>query len=110
MNKRPEQLNGNTHKVQVACGNLYITVNKHEDKIVEVFATLGKGGSCIHCFCEFATRMLTLALRMGVSVEYIIKQGVGIQCPQPIMFPKENKVLSCPDAIVKVLQREVDNG
>ncbi len=106
MNKRPEQLYGRTHKVNVSCGNLYVTVNRHEGKIMEVFATLGKGGSCTHCFCEFATRMLTLALRMGVTVDKIIQQGVGIQCPKPIMFPKDVSVLSCPDAIIKVLQKE----
>ena len=108
MNKRPEYLAGSTHKVHVSCGNLYVTVNKYEGKIIEVFATLGKGGSCTHCFCEFATRMLTLSLRAGVPIEQVIKQGNGIQCPQPVMFPKESKVLSCPDAIVKVLLKEVN--
>lgn len=107
MDKRPEILEGKTHKIIVSCGNLYITVNQKEGKIVEVFATLGKGGTCIHCLCEFSTRMITLALKSGVPVEKVIIQGIGIQCPSPIMFPRESRVLSCPDAIAQVLRKEI---
>lgn len=103
---RPKVLTGKSVKVATGCGNLYITLNKNEDKLFEVFATLGKTGGCANAQNEGLTRMVTLCLRCGVPKEEIIKELVGIQCPNPVMFPEKERVLSCPDAIAKVIKEE----
>ncbi len=103
---RPKTLAGKSVKVKTGCGNLYITLNRGGDKLFEVFATLGRAGGCANAQNEALTRMITLSLRCGVPKEEIIKQLEGIQCPNPTMFPKEERVLSCPDAIAKVIKEE----
>jgi len=108
--KRPKALSGKTVKVETGCGNLYITLNSDKDKLFEVFATLGKTGACANAQCEALTRLLTLGLRCGVPVGEYIKELDGIQCPNARMFPKKDRVLSCPDAIAKILREEYVNG
>jgi len=103
---RPKILSGKSVKVKTGCGNLYITLNKSEDRLFEVFATLGRAGGCANAQNEALTRMITLSLRCGVPKEEIIDQLVGIQCPNPVMFPEGERVLSCPDAIAKVMKEE----
>jgi len=103
---RPKILPGKSVKVKTGCGNLYITLNKVDDKLFEVFATLGRAGGCANAQNEALTRMITLGLRCGVLKEEIIKQLTGIQCPNPVMFPEKERVLSCPDAIAKVIKEE----
>ena len=111
MNKRsrPKVTQGMTVRVPTGCGNLYVTLNSDDDGLFEVFAALGKAGSCAKVVMEGISRVVTLAIRCGVSVEEIVKQLKGLQCPGPYMFPKEDRVLSCPDAIAKVLEENVMN-
>lgn len=103
---RPKTLPGKSVKVKTGCGNLYVTLNKSEDKLFEVFATLGRAGGCANAQLESLTRMITLSLRCGVPKEEIIKQLTDIQCPNPVMFPEKERVLSCPDAIARVMKEE----
>ena len=103
---RPKILPGKSVKVKTGCGNLYITLNKNDGELFEVFATLGRSGGCAMAQNEALTRMITLSLRCGVPKEEIIKQLVGIQCPNPVMFPGKERVLSCPDAIAKAIKEE----
>ena len=104
---RPTELVSKTVKVKTGCGNMYITLGNDDEGIFEVFAALGKAGSCAKCQMEGISRIVTLALRCDVPVEEIVKQLKGLQCPAPNMFPKEDRVLSCPDAIAKVLEENV---
>ena len=106
---RPKVIKGETVKVSTGCGNLYVTLNSDDDGVFEVFAALGKAGSCAKCVMEGISRVVTLAIRCGVPVDEIVKQLKGLQCPIPNMFPKEDRVLSCPDAIAKVLEERVMN-
>jgi ribonucleoside-diphosphate reductase alpha chain len=102
--KRPDVLEGKTVKVKTGCGNLYTTLNSDGGKLIEVFAALGKSGSCTKCVMEGIARIVSLALKYDVPVEEIVKQLKGLQCPSPMMWPKEDRVLSCPDCIAKVLE------
>jgi ribonucleoside-diphosphate reductase alpha chain len=47
-------------------------------------------------------RLASLSLRSGIGIEDVIKQLKGIRCPSTIR-QKGLSVLSCPDAIAKVL-------
>lgn len=102
---RPEALGGVTAKVSTGCGNMYVQMNWHEGSLFEVFATLGNAGGCATCQSEAITRSVTLGLRCGLPVLEYMDQLRGIRCPTPLPFPKAKAVLSCPDAIAKVLAK-----
>lgn len=102
--KRPESLDSVTVRKITGCGNLYVTLTFYEGRVLEVFAWLGKSGGCAACQTEAMTRAISLGLRYGVPIEDYIKGLKGIQCPSPYMFPEEDRTLSCPDAIAKVME------
>lgn len=115
---RPEVTTGITEKVKIGCGNLYITVNSDENGVCEVFTNLGRAGGC-PSQSEATSRLISIALRSGMDVKEIIEQLKGIRCHSTLrqkVTNKEIKVLSCPDAIGKALERamntcvDVDNS
>ncbi len=104
---RPEVTMGFTEKVRIGCGTLYITVNYDDKGICEVFANLGRAGGC-PSQSEATSRLISQSLRAGMSAETIIEQLKGIRCLATLRkADKEIKVLSCPDAIGKVLEKVV---
>ncbi|MBC5647265.1 vitamin B12-dependent ribonucleotide reductase [Christensenella tenuis] len=100
---RPEITQGITQKVKIGCGNLYITVNYDENGICEVFTNLGRAGGC-PSQSEATSRLISTALRSGMDVESIVEQLRGIRCHSTLRKGGDVKVLSCPDAIGRVLQ------
>ena len=104
--ERPQTLSGKTVKVTTGCGSMYVTLNGDDVGVFEVFAALGKAGSCAKVQSEALTRMVTLALKYDVPMQEIIDELQGLQCPSPWLFPMEERTLSCPDAIAKVLREE----
>ncbi|MBQ2662056.1 MAG: vitamin B12-dependent ribonucleotide reductase [Clostridia bacterium] len=106
---RPEVTRGITEKVVIGCGNLYVTVNYDDHGICEVFANLGRAGGC-PSQSEATSRLISTALRSGMDVNSIIEQLKGIRCHSTLRQRAVNgniKVLSCPDAIGKVLEKVV---
>lgn len=104
---RPEVTRGITEKVVIGCGNLYITVNYDDEGICEVFANLGRAGGC-PSQSEATSRLLSTALRSGMDVDALIEQLKGIRCHSTLRQRATNKnikVLSCPDAIGRVLEK-----
>ena len=99
---RPERTTGVTELIQTGCGRLYVTVNQDHLGFCEVFAQMGKTGGCASSQIESTGRLISLALRSGVKIDAIIKQITGIRCPSP-NWQNGCQVLSCPDAIAKVL-------
>lgn len=106
---RPEVTRGITEKVVIGCGNLYITVNYDDEGICEVFANLGRAGGC-PSQSEATSRLVSTALRSGMDVSAIIEQLKGIRCHSTLRQRATNgniKVLSCPDAIGRALEKVV---
>mgnify|MGYP005845753967 CR=1 FL=1 len=101
---RPETLDGFTTKVVTGMGNLYVTVTEMEGKPFEVFATIGKSGKSTMAKTEAIGRLVSLALRSGISVDKVVEQLKGI-CGEHPVFSKDGLVLSIPDAISKVLEK-----
>lgn len=107
---RPAVTRGITEKVVIGCGNLYVTVNYDDQGICEVFTNLGRAGGC-PSQSEATSRLISTALRAGISVESIIEQLKGIRCHSTLRQRAVNgdiKVLSCPDAIGRVLEKVND--
>lgn len=100
---RPEITTGFTEKVKIGCGNLYITVNYDENGICEVFTNTGRAGGC-PSQSEATSRLVSIALRAGLDTKPIIEQLKGIRCPSTIR-QKDMKVLSCPDAIGRLIEK-----
>ncbi len=99
-------LAGITYRIETPCGSAYVTVNRFEGQIVEVFAHLGKSGGCASCNINAICRIISIALQNGVSPERIIKQLIGNQCEKTSVSFES---MSCPDAIGKILEREMKN-
>jgi ribonucleoside-diphosphate reductase alpha chain len=104
---RPDKTTGVTERINTGCGKLYVTINSDEYGFCEVFAQMGKAGGCAYSQIEATGRLISLALRSGVKADSIIKQLMGIRCPSPIWRNGE-QVVSCSDAIAKVLNRYAD--
>ncbi len=100
---RPEITTGITEKVKIGCGTLYVSVNSDGHGICEVFTNTGKAGGCASQ-SEATARLVSIALRSGLSTDAILEQMQGIRCAACIR--REGvKVTSCPDAIAKVIKK-----
>jgi len=111
--KRPKVLESVTERVKTGCGHLYVTVGYDVDgNPLEIFAALGKAGGCSNCQNEALTRVVSLGLKYGIPVDEYVRELRGHQCPNTNMFPENERVLSCPDGIARVLEnyKKVDNG
>lgn len=103
---RPRTTTGTTSKFRMGCGTLFVTVNKDEKGICEVFANLGKAGGC-PSQSEATCRAVSAALRSGVDPVVMVDQLSGIRCLSAAVARKANRevqVLSCPDAIARAMK------
>jgi len=100
--KRPEGLPGHTYKAKSGCGKLYITVNTKDDAPYEVFVKTSGNGGC-EANINAIGRLISIALREGVSPNVITKQLGRVCCPVALKNGCSYKGKSCPDIIGKVL-------
>jgi ribonucleoside-diphosphate reductase alpha chain len=107
--ERPETLAGFTTKIKTGYGALYVTVTEYDNKPFEVFATIGKSGRSTTAKTEAIGRLVSLALRSGVTVDRIVNQLKGIGGEYPV-FQNGGLVLSIPDAIARVLEKKYLTG
>lgn len=107
--KRPDVMHGSTYKMNTAYGHLYVTINEDEYGPFEVFSQLGKAGGFFGAQTEAICRMISLALRSGISIDNVIDQLKGIRGPDPV-FHNGERILSLPDAIANVLENHLKRG
>lgn len=105
---RPSVTMGVTEKIKIGCGNLYVSVNADEHGICEIFTNTGRAGGC-SSQSEATARLISIALRSGLSIDAITEQIKGIRCPSCIRREGVN-VLSCPDAISRIIRKYMDVG
>jgi ribonucleoside-diphosphate reductase alpha chain len=106
---RPDTLIGVTKEIKTSCGKLYVTINRDEKGIFEVFNQMGKAGGCAASQSEAIGRLASLALRSGVKPEMIVKQLKGISCHLPSWGGNGGKILSCADAVSKAIEWYLEN-
>ena len=108
--ERPQVTKGITEKVQTGCGKLYVTINEDEHGPCEIFARMGKAGGCAASQIDAQARLISMALRSNVDPHSIVKQLKGMRCPSPSLLPQNGgKILSCSDALAKVLEHYLEN-
>ncbi len=100
---RPAVTKGFTEKMKIGCGSLYVTTNYDENGICEVFTSTGKAGGC-PSQSEATARLVSVALRSGISVNEVYDQLKGIRCPSTIR-QQGMSCTSCPDAIAKIIMK-----
>ncbi len=106
---RPRKTKGETTKYTMGCGKLYVTVNKDEHGLCEVFSSLGKGGGCA-AQSEATCGIVSAAIRSGVDPAVLVKQLKSIRYLSTISRRKTNSnidVLSCPDAIARAIEESI---
>ncbi len=103
---KPSKTMVETIKFRIGCGTLFVTVNKDDDGLCEVFANLGKAGGCAPQ-TEATCRAVSIGLRAGVRPGEFINQLKSIRCLSTIARRKTNKdisVVSCADAIAAAIE------
>jgi ribonucleoside-diphosphate reductase alpha chain len=106
---RSKVTHGITVRVKTGCGKMYVIVNEDEKGPCEVFTQLGKSGGCTGSQAEAVSRMISLALRSGISIDEIQGQLKGIRCPSPEGEGNE-RVLSCADGIASALREYMQSN
>lgn len=114
---RPVSAHGMTHRLDTGCGKIYLTINYQPDngEILETFITTGSDGGCL-VYTEAASRLISLAIRGGISIEKITEQLEGTHsCPSYMLAKGKGKKISpgrsCASAIAKHLaevKKELD--
>lgn len=100
---RPPITFGYTERIQTGCGHMYLTLNHDEEGVpCETFAYCSNGGC--QGLTEGVSRLISLALRAGVPVEYIVDRLTDVKCPVAVKRQAEIKNKSCPDAMGKALE------
>ena len=113
---RPRSAQGSTYRLDTGCGKIYLTVNYHPDtkEILETFITTGSDGGCL-IYTEATSRLVSLAIRGGISVQEIVEQLESTHsCPSYMLAKGKGKRVSpgrsCASAIARKLreiQREL---
>ena len=105
------RLDGSTYVKRIACGKLYITINRDsEGNLVEVFIDSGKSGGC-SANAECLGRFASAAMRNGMSIESIVDITKGVKCSACTnMKGKAKKIdgLSCGDVLARTIQEEYE--
>jgi ribonucleoside-diphosphate reductase alpha chain len=102
---RPDTLRGTTRRIETPLGTMYVTITEDDKgQPFEVFMSLGKAGGALQADLEAIGRLVSLALRSGISIREIHRQLRGISSDRAIGLGA-NKVMSVPDAVGIAIER-----
>ncbi len=103
--KRPRMMTGQTVKLTMPQGALYVTANMDENaRVREVFINLGKTGSDEKSYCEAIGRLISKYLQVGGEVKEVVDSLKGIKSNTSISWDQGLKLYSVPDSIAKALE------
>ncbi|MCL4364818.1 adenosylcobalamin-dependent ribonucleoside-diphosphate reductase [Candidatus Marsarchaeota archaeon] len=102
--RRDKLLTGQTMKVKLPEGALYVTANFDSTSIREVFINLGKSGQEEKSYTEAIGRLISKYLQLGGSVEEVVASLKGIKSSSSVAWDRGMKIYSVPDAIGKSLE------
>jgi intein/homing endonuclease len=119
--KRGNRTMGATYRVHMQGHNLYITANRNSNgELIELFATVGESKSldAYHTsgvedsWAEGLGKMISLALRAGVSPSSIIRNLKNIPSDKPVFINIDDEahaelIPSPPHAIARVMEEEL---
>lgn len=103
-----ESLSGSTYYKKVACGHLYITINRYQGRPVEVFMQSSKSGGC-SANTEALGRLASTLLRSGIDPDIIIDTTLGVKCAACSNIKGKGEDidgLSCADVMARVIRNE----
>ena len=101
---RDRLLTGQTMKIKMPDGPLYVTANFDSVSIKEVFINLGKSGNDEKSYTEAIGRLISKYLQQGGSIEEAVASLKGIKSSSSIVWDRGMKVYSVPDGIGKALE------
>ncbi len=102
----PEIVSGFRIRQMTPFGNMHvkITVDPRNDRELEIFAQLGKGGDVANSDLEGLCRLASLLLRSGLSMRHIVKQLEGIGSSMQIPT-RMGRITSLPDGLACALKK-----
>jgi ribonucleoside-diphosphate reductase alpha chain len=106
---RPRKIAGATDRIETPVGKLYVTINKANGKLYEIFLNIGKAGADITADAEGYGRLLSMLVKAGVPLEMIVEQLRDIGGSGSIGFGKE-RVRSLPDGVARVLEMHIEDN
>ena len=101
-------LHGTTYYKRVACGHIYITVNRYQGRPVEVFMQSSKSGGC-SANTEALGRMASTMLRAGIDPDIVVDSVLGVKCAACSAIKGKGESidgLSCSDVMARVIKEE----
>ncbi len=108
---RPNVIMGQTEKIYMPDGKLYVTTNSTDkDGVVEVFVHGGEGNTEISALCNYVGRLISVMRKYNIPLSQIINQGYKVPGGQPFWYKgdldnKGRLVANIPSALSHVLNR-----
>jgi ribonucleoside-diphosphate reductase alpha chain len=111
LKKRPNVLNGRTHRIETPLGKAFISINEDDEgNIFEVFINVGHAGSDIAADAEAIGRLISLSFRIPPDLssaevaQKVISQLRGIGGSSSTGFGVD-RVRSLADAVAKAIEQ-----
>lgn len=106
--ERPKMLSGHTYQVQSGCCRLYVTINRDQNGIKEVFVSNSGGHGGCAALLESLGRMVSLSLQSGCDIDLIIKSLSKVTC-SACLKNKDAEAKSCSAVVAKCLRLETES-
>lgn len=101
---------GKTIKDTTPWGSIYVTLNFDGKEPFEIFINVGKSGSELKAMTEALSRVISIGLRSGCSLEDFIDTLKGLSGKEYWMLNSDDEHVarSIPDAIALLLEKLID--